>query len=89
MSKFAKDVLKGFLLSAIIFTAFMIGVEAGIKITTPRIIHLERENKMQEERNNKMKEQIEKEDIQEEQRNIIEEGGTQHYEGDINYNLKE
>lgn len=81
MSKFAKDVLKGFLLSVVIFATFIIGVKVGIKITEPKIIHLERNNKMQE--------QIEKENTQEEQRNIIEEGGTQHYEGDINYNLKE
>ena len=89
MSKFAKDVLKGFLLSVVIFATFIIGVKVGIKITEPKIIHLERNNKMREERNNKMQEQIEKENIQGEQRNIIEEGGTQHYEGDINYNLKE
>ena len=81
MSKFAKDVLKGFLLSVVIFATFIIGVKVGIKITEPKIIHLER--------NNKMREQIEKENTQEEERNIIEEGGTQHYEGDINYNLKE
>lgn len=85
MSKFTKDVIKGFTLSVLLFVSFMLGFKVGVKTTEPRIIHLERENKMQE---NILKEREENK-TQEEEKNIIEEGGTQHYEGDINYNLSE
>lgn len=85
MSKFAKNILKGFGLSFVIFLSFMIGFKVGVKTMTPRIIHLERENKMQED----ILKEREEDKTQEEQKNIIEEGGTPHYDGDINYNLSE